>query len=157
MARKGDPGDIVRINLGDGRHTYGQLLVDPFIAVYDFPTTDRVADLTAVVGRPVLFVIAVNHAAVGRCGWPVVGQAPPGSPAVAVPDRFVQDVADPADCRIVDVEGNARPATIGECEGLEPAAVWDAGHVAARLRDHYAGRPSVFLERLGLRHPGPGA
>lgn len=168
MARRGNPGDIVRIDLGDGRHTYGQLLVDPFVAVYDFPTTDQVIDMAAVVGKRVLFVVAVSHRsierravggrpvgrrAVGGRGWPVVGHAPPGSPTAAVPDRFVQDIADPGSCRILDAEGNARPATLQECEGLEPAAVWDAEHVTERLRDHYAGRSNVYLERMRLRLP----
>jgi hypothetical protein len=39
------------------------------------------------------------------------------------------------------------------CEGLEPAAVWDATHVAERLRDHYAGQPNVYLERMRLQLP----
>ena len=48
MARKGKPADIVRIDVGAGWHTYGQLLGDPFLAVFDLPTTDRVTDMAAV-------------------------------------------------------------------------------------------------------------
>jgi len=156
MARKGKPGDIVRIGLGDGRHTYGQLLTDPYVAVYDCPTTGEDPDTAEVVGKPILFIVSVYDQAIGRRGWPVVGQAPPGSPDIAVPDQFMQDVANPANLRIIDVNGNVRPATYDECAGLERCAVWEAEHVAERIRDQYAGRPNVYLEHMKLRRPDGG-
>jgi len=153
MVRKGKPGDIVRIDLGDGRYTYGQLLADPYVAVYDFPTTGEATAMAEVVGKPILFIVAVYDRAIGRRGWPIVGQAPPGSPHIAVPDQFMQDMANPANLRIIDVEGNIRPATFEECAGLERCAVWEAEHVAERIRDHDAGRPNAYLESLKLRKP----
>lgn len=96
---------------------------------------------------------AVYDRAIGRRGWPIVGHAPPGSPDIPVPDSFLQDPVPPFNCRIIDVAGNIRPVTVQECEGLERAAVWEAEHVAERIRDHYAGRPNVHLERMKLRFP----
>ncbi|HEX6686419.1 MAG TPA: immunity 26/phosphotriesterase HocA family protein [Candidatus Limnocylindrales bacterium] len=151
MPRKGKPGDIVRIDLGDGRHTYGQLVTDPYVAVYDLPTTQEVTEMAEVVARPILFIVAVFDSAIGRRGWPVVGQAPPGSPIVTVPDSFLQDVF--LNCKIVDVQGNTRPASPQECAGLERYAVWDPADLTERLRDHYAGRPNAVLENMKLRLP----
>ncbi len=41
-----------------------------------------------------------------------------------------------------------RPATTGECIGLEAAAVWEAEHVEDRLRDHFAGQLNKWVEQL---------
>lgn len=152
MARNGVPGDIVRIDVDQGLHTYGQLLAPPYVAVYDLATAEEVG-MADVVDRPILFIVAVDDRAVARGGWPVVGTAPEGSPAVAVPLFFTQDQFNPSRCKIIDVAGNVRPATVEECEGLERAAVWAAEHVTERIRDHYAGRPNVDLEHMRLRRP----
>jgi hypothetical protein len=148
--RKGAPGDIVRIDIGDGRHTYGLLLTDPYVAVYDLLTGDDESDLTQLPDRPVMFIVAVYDRAIDR-DWPIVGQMPAGSTLPAVPERFMQDMFNPQSCQIIDVDGNIRPATPQECVGLERAAVWEAEHVAKRIRDHYAGRPNLSLEHMKLK------
>lgn len=149
--RKGRPGDVVQIDIGDGRHTYGVLLTDPFVAVYDLPTTgEGEADPVEVLGRPVLFIVAVYDDAIGR-DWPIVGTVPDGTRLPAVPDRFIQDIYNPQSCQIIDVDGNIRPATPQECVGLEAAAVWEGEHVVERIQDHYAGRPNVAVEHFKVR------
>jgi hypothetical protein len=57
----------------------------------------------------------------------------------------------PRSCQIIDVEGNIRDVSPEECSGLERAAVWEAGHVAKRIHDHYAGRPNAHLESMRLK------
>lgn len=151
MARKGAPGDIVRIDFDGGLHTYGQILAVPYVAVYDLPTADDVTDMADVVSQPILFIVAVYDRALGPKGWPVVGKAPDGSPDVPVPEYFMQDRFNPQNCKIIDVDGNMRRVAPHECEGLERAAVWEAEHIAERLRDHYAGRSNVHLESMKLR------
>jgi hypothetical protein len=42
------------------------------------------------------------------------------------------------------------PATAQECAGLEVAAVWDPEHVEDRLRDHFDGRPNIWVESIRL-------
>jgi hypothetical protein len=150
MPRTGAPGDIIRIDFDTGRHTYGQLLTDPCLAVYDLPSEQDVLDLAEVVGRPILFIVAVHDRALAR-DWPIVGRTPPDTPLPAVPEYFMQDMFNPASCKIIDVEGNIRPVSPEECAGLERAAVWEAVHIAERLRDHYAGRPNPHLESMKLR------
>lgn len=150
MARNGTPGDIVRIDFDEQRHTYGQLLTDPYVAVYDLATDQDETDMAKVVTRPILFIVAVHDRAIGRA-FPVVGRAPAGSAPPPVPEYFMQDMFNPRNCKIIDVEGNMREVTPQECVGLERAAVWEAEHVAERIRDHYAGRPNPHLESMKLR------
>ena len=143
------PGDLVRIDYAEDRHTYGQVLVKPYVAVYDIQSAD---ELTAeqIVAAPVLFIVSVYDRGVSR-NWPAAGHAPAGSGTVTVPEFFMQDMFNPQSCKIIDAEGNVRPATPQECAGLEGAAVWETEHIEARLRDHYAGLPNPHLEAMKLR------
>jgi hypothetical protein len=150
MPRNGAPGDVVRIDFDAGKHTYGVLLTDPYLAVYDYPTADHVTDLADVVRRPILFILAVHDRALAR-ELPIVGKVPAGTELPAVPEFFMQDMFNPQRCKIIDVEGNQREVTPEQCQGLERAAVWDAVHVTERIRDHYAGRPNPHLESMKLR------
>lgn len=152
MARTGAPGDIVRIDFDAGQHTYGLLLADPYVAVYDLPGAGDPPEPTGLLGRPILFILAVHDRALAR-DWPVVGRVPPGSPLPAVPEFFLQDMFNPQSCKIIDVEGNLRQVPPEECVGLERAAVWEAEHVAERIRDYYAGRPNPHLESMKLQLP----
>ncbi|HEX6683467.1 MAG TPA: Imm26 family immunity protein [Candidatus Limnocylindrales bacterium] len=149
MARRPVPGDIVRIDYAEDRHTYGQVLTTPYVGIYDLQATGDM-NIGEIIAAPVLFVVAVYDRVVSR-GWSSVGKAPDGAPRIAIPEYFMQDMFQPASCQIIDAQGNARPATPQECAGLERAAVWDAVHVEERLRDHYAGRPNAYLESLKLR------
>jgi hypothetical protein len=151
MARRAVTGDIVRVDFDEKLHTYGLVLVEPYVAVYDFPTADEVTDMAEVVSKPILFVLAVYDRVLRLGTWPRVGQVPAGTPPVAVPDFFTQDLFNPQRCKIIGPQGNTRTVRPEECVGLERAAVWAAEHVAQRLRDHYAGRPNAQVESMKLR------
>jgi hypothetical protein len=122
------------------------------MAVYDLPTIDddEPPGPADVLGRPVLFIVAVYDRAIGL-DWPVVGRVPAGSTVPTVPERFTQDLFNLQRCKIIDVDGNMRPATPEECVGLERAAVWEVEHVAERIRDHYAGRTNVALDHMKVK------
>ena len=150
-ARRPRPGDVVRLDLGDGSHTYGRVLVRPFLAVYDARTDEPLAPAD-IIARPVLFTVGVFDREVGR--WEVVGRVPLRPGELEVPDLFRQDIITGA-CKLVDLAGNTRPATIEECEGRERESVWFAEHLVERIRDHYAGRPNVWVEQQRVkRRPG---
>jgi hypothetical protein len=149
--RKGQPGDIVRVDVGDDQYTYGVLLTDPFVAVYDILTkAGSEVEPIELLGRSVLFIAAVYDDAIGR-DWPIVGSVPAGSRLPAVPEQFTQDRYNPQSCQIIDADGNTRPATPQECVGLERAAVWEPEHVVGRIQDHYAGRPNFIVERFKVK------
>ncbi len=144
-------GAIVKIPLGDGSHTYGRLLIKPYIEVYDSVTRDEIRDLARIVASPVLFTVSVFDRAITQGRWPIVGRLPYDEETAEMPLQFLQDAANPRRCRLIDAWGNITPASIEECTGLERAAVWEAEHVEDRIRDHYAGRPNMWAESLKLK------
>jgi|HubBroStandDraft_2_1064218.scaffolds.fasta_scaffold303338_1 hypothetical protein len=141
-------GDVVRIELGDGTHTYARVLPEASFAIYDAQTTEDLP-IMKTVERPVLFYVAVMNRAVKEERWSVVGhktledwlQAPP---------RFIQDALNKKKFEIYQ-HGKIRPATRQECLGLERTAVWEPEHVEDRIRDFYAGRPNKWVELLKMR------
>ena len=146
------PGDIVKISLGDGRHSYAQVADEPLIVFFDGafaeePSPDRVMDL------PVLFRIWVHNDAVKKGLWPVIGNQPVAPENAAEPYFYKQD---PITGKLslyhssfADT-GWERPASATDCDGLECAAVWDPEHVEDRLRDHYASQPNRWVESLRI-------
>lgn len=145
-------GDIVRIDLGQGGHSYGQVADEPLLVFFDAVFTEAPPPEQAVK-LPVLFRIWVNNDAVQKGVWAVVGNRPLATENAVEPYFYKQDAISGAlsvyHSSYVDT-GWERPASEAECEGLECAAVWEAEHVEDRLRDHFAGRPNAWLESLRI-------
>jgi hypothetical protein len=70
-SKKRNVGDVVKIPLGDGTHTYAHAS----FAVYDCRGADELA-VEQIVSRPVLFFVAVMHHAVKKGRWPIMGNSP---------------------------------------------------------------------------------
>jgi hypothetical protein len=134
------PGTFVRIPLADGSFGYGRVLSDPYMAFYDHRTAEPSSDLDEIESKPVLFTQAVRL--FGHDGWGELGHRTPQGEVAKPVICFMQDLADFRKCTIYDSDGMQRQATPEECIGLEPAAVWDAPHIARRLLDHFMGRPN---------------
>lgn len=124
-------GAVLRVAFTPGWHTYALTLTDAEFAFFDAATQAELA-AAEVVGRPVLFRWCVFNDAVTSGRWPRVGKAAIPAPltvsipkATALHDGIYQN-------------GVIRPATPEECEGLEPAAVWEPEDAEERLRLHYA-------------------
>lgn len=125
-------GAVLRVDFAPGWHTYALTLTDAEFAFFDAATQ---AELPAeeAVRRPVLFRWCINNDAVTSGRWPRVGKAPvPAGLAASIPKATALRDG-------IYQNGVIRPATPEECEGLEPAAVWEPEHAEARLRRHYAG------------------
>ncbi|MGH3859589.1 Imm26 family immunity protein [Actinokineospora sp.] len=152
MARRGALGTVVEIPFGNGARTYARLVTAPYIAVYDCRVDDGegTPGIDEIIACPILFFVGVFDAVWKSGRWRAVGTAP-GAQDLAVPDTYMQDIADPTRCTILDAHGGMRPATIEECEGLERAAVWEAEQVERRIADHYAGRPNADVEHFALK------
>jgi len=151
------PGQIVRIDLGDGLHGYGLVLREPLIAFFDKPCAAGEACPDEIANLPVAFTLMVMNDAVTKGRWPVAGRTaiPPGLEA---PPRFcLQDSVTGKLSIYHEVPELAphyeRPARTDECRGLEAAAVWEPEHVEDRLRDYFAGRPNQWVEQLKPRIP----
>lgn len=140
-------GAVVAVPLGDGVHSYAQMLDDPEYAFFDCSTNDDLP-AAAIVARPVLFRLWAMRSAHSTGRWPKVGAAPV-SPALQEPvRRYNQDPLRPQDIRLTFDGCDGPLGSVADCEALECAAVWDAEHVEDRLRDHFAGRPCQWVDSL---------
>jgi hypothetical protein len=142
-------GDVVRIDLGAGFHTYARVLRDASFAFYDCRLVGE-ASLPEILASQILFRIAVMNHAVKTGRWPVIGHEPLKGGMLIAPPIFIQD---PIDKTIFSIyEDGVTPATTKEqCRGLERASVWEPEHVEDRLRAHYAGNVNHIVELLKLR------
>jgi hypothetical protein len=142
-------GDVIKIDLGDGTHSYACVLPDATFAFYDSRGKAELP-VEEIVGLPVLFQLSVMDHAITDGRWPVVGRLPLNSEVTNVRPRFIQDRLRPDKFSIYEA-GTIRPASREECDGLESAAVWEPSHVEDRLRDHYAGRSNEWVESLRVK------
>lgn len=145
-------GDILKVNLGDGRHAYAQVSYDPLIVFFEGTFTEDMS-LSDAAQLPVLFRVWVHNDAIKKGFWPVLGNQPLTAENAAEPFFYKQDAISGAvslyHSAFADM-GYERPASVSECEGLECAAVWDPDHILDRLRDHYAGLPNRWLENMKI-------
>jgi Immunity protein 26 len=152
------PGRVVRIDLGDGRCAYGRQLLGPSVEFYNrVGKTGEAVDLLDVVASPVAFTIWVmDYAFRRRGGWELLDVVPLTDGERAVVDRRAKQ--DPISKALSIYQSDPvagtfgeTPATAQECAGLEVAAVWDPKHVEDRLRDHFDGRPNIWVESIRLK------
>jgi hypothetical protein len=142
-------GDVVRIDLGAGFHTYARVLLDASFAFYDCRLVGE-ASLPEILASQILFRIAVMNHAVKSGRWPVIGHEPLQGETLILPPKFMQN---PIDKTIFsNYENGVIPAAPREQgRGLERTSVWEPEHVEDRLRAHYAGNVNHIVELLKLR------
>jgi hypothetical protein len=120
------------------------------MAFFDARSTSDLR-IEEIVGRPVLFRLAVHKSAYADGRWPKVGSAPVPEGLLGGVPRFMQDAITGRLSISEDGGVTSRPATFDECRDLERLAVWEPEHVEDRLRDHYAGVPNKWVESLRPR------
>lgn len=133
-------GTFVRVPLADGSFGYGRVLANPYIAFYNYRTTEPSTDLDEIASKPILFTQAVRLFDYKR--WANIGHRKLEGELTKPVVRFMQDLADYRKCTIFDSAGMERQATPEECVGLERAAVWDPHHIEQRLLDTFMGLPN---------------
>jgi hypothetical protein len=147
MAKRWTEGAVIRKTI-DGETYYGRLLEFPWAVFYDLRTTEPLDNLGRIVASPVAFTLAAHKDLLAKDEWAPIGTVALDGSLQPPSKRSMRDVIDPTRHRIIDAEGNIRPATAEEVAGLEPAAVWEPEHIADRLVDHFAGRPNRWLEAM---------
>jgi hypothetical protein len=120
------------------------------MSIYDFRTEKPVSDFDQIESNPIIFTVVVHKSALTK--WGFIGKKPLEEEMKQPFLQFWQDIGNFRNCRIFDMEGNERPATPEECEGLERWAVWEAEHVEGRLLDTFMGRPNPNVEHLKVRY-----
>lgn len=140
-------GMIVRIPVNEEVETFGQVLRPPEIAVFNL-FRRRGADPSPheLKTAPTLFRVWVMNKAITSGGWRRIGMASLRPEFERTVPRYKRDAITGE--MSIYIDGVERPASPAECRGLEPAAVWSAEHVEARLRDHVGGRAHEPLEQM---------
>jgi hypothetical protein len=144
-------GDVVSIPLGDNRVAFGWVLKEPLLAFFDYSCdTSAIPAVSEIINKPIAFRIDVMNHAVTRGRWPVIGHATVPDKLLQTPWFFKKDIIS-GELSITQTGAEEIPATYEQCKALERCAVWDPEHVEDRLRDHFAGRPNVWVESLRLK------
>jgi hypothetical protein len=143
-------GDVVRIDLGDGFHSYARVMGEALFAFYGGRVTNELP-IDRIIGLPIIFQIPVMDPAITSGRWVVIGNAPLDDTLLNPPFFFIQDILNKDRFKIYESGGKIRAATKEECVGLERAAVWEPAHVEDRLRDHFANRKNKWVESLKIK------
>lgn len=144
-------GAIVKIPYDAEHHTYGRLLFNPYIAVYDCRTNSDEFSMEEIVSKETIFTVAVHIDAVKRGRWLKIGHIPLKPNELEIPERYIQDIGNSERFRIINFMGEIRESSREECKNLERAAVWAPEHIENRILDHYEGRPNKWVESLKMK------
>lgn len=145
-------GDVLKIDLGDGRPSYAQVAAEPLMVFFDRADAEDIAP-EDVSRLPVLFRLWIANHAVTRGRWQVIGRGALSPENRTEPFFYKQDAITGRLALYHSTFASTnweRPASLEECTGLEAAAVWEPEHVEDRLRDHFAGRPNRWVESLRI-------
>jgi hypothetical protein len=146
------PGDIVRIELGEGRHAYAQVADAPLMIFFD-GTFEEEVPVEQISKLPVAFRFWVYNHAITRGTWPVIGSQPLAPANAEEPFFYKQDVISGRLAlyhSTFAATNYERPASLEECQHLECAAVWEPEHAVDRLNDHAARRSNRWAESLKI-------
>ncbi|MFP4287600.1 MAG: immunity 26/phosphotriesterase HocA family protein [Candidatus Izemoplasmataceae bacterium] len=145
-------GAIIKIDLGDGYHSYARILNKSNYAFYDIRVKEDISDLNTIAKKPILFTLAVYDDVVTKGRWLKIGKLPLEENLQLLPMKFIQDAQNPERFELYDSNtGETKSASKEECKDLECAAVWEASHVEERIRDHYEGRPNIWVEKMKVK------
>lgn len=140
-------GTYFVINLGD-YYVFGRIIEGYIFVFFDFQSSKEDIDLDMLLEQNILFSIHVGWAAITSKRWKVLAIKPLEEKFRAVVPFFVQEIGNDDLCWI-DYDGERIQVSKIECIGFERLATWNAIHVEQRIRDHYDGKPNMYL--LGLR------
>ena len=143
-------GDVVSIDLGEGRFGFAVVLKEPLFGYYDYSSDAPAPPLSEIVASPIAFKVCTmrHHVVSGR--WPVIGRIEISDEDAALPWFFKEDSLTNQLSKTRDGTEEL-PVTEEEAMQMERAAVWEPDHVVDRLRDHFAGVPNKWVESLKPR------
>lgn len=141
-------GSIVEIDLKNGNYCYAQIL-DDGLAFFDLKIKEPLNDFNLLLDSPVLFVLSVYRDVISQGVWLKVSKLPLRKEFEVLPMQFIIDNLHPDRFELYNPNtGEITKTTKDKIIGLERASVWESNHVEDRLRDHYAGKPNVWVEQL---------
>jgi hypothetical protein len=142
-------GDIFRVQLDDGRHSYAVALTHPLFGFLDI-ITDSEIPVHSIEKQKIIFAVWVMDYAIKDGVWKKVGHT---EQSKEFDDYrfFKQDMITGRLTSYSDKDGTEFPIDYETASTLEAAAVWDPHHVEERIRDHFAGKPNKWVDRLKPR------
>lgn len=145
------PGAILEIHAND-RYYYAQILQSKGCAFFDIERIEPLTDISILLDTSVLFIIAVYNDVITKGKWIKIGKIEIREDLKIAPLQFIQDSLNPSKFEFYNPNtGEITSATKEDVDGLECAAVWEAHHVEDRLRDHYEGKPNIWIEQLAIK------
>ncbi|GLW13209.1 hypothetical protein Misp01_83370 [Microtetraspora sp. NBRC 13810] len=143
------PGSMFKFPVEGHDHAFALMLAEfPYVAFYG---KDASFDDAGVPVDAPMFTILVAKSAYSSGGWGKPISQLPKEALPSIPRFFWQSPVKKNDCKIVEPIKRRVSATPSECVGLEPEAIWSAGHIVSRIVDTYAGRPNAFVESLRVK------
>jgi hypothetical protein len=139
-------GAVVKIPFNGKWFTYGQILDDAEVVIFD-ARTDCELSMDEITNQPIICRVAVSNHAITKGRWLKVGKYPISEELKKPIPKYIQDILQPDRFEIY-CDGMIRPSTREECIGLERAAVWEPEHVEERIRDHYSGKQNRWTDIL---------
>lgn len=144
-------GFIVKIPLLHNQHSYGQLLSQGSIAVFDI-ITDKELEISKIIKNDLLFIVTIYSDVIPSGRWLKMSKAEINQQLSTLPMKFIQDPLDSDAFELYDPNtGDIRKATRKECEGLERSSIWAAEHVESRIRDHFAAKENTWVQQLTMK------
>lgn len=144
--KKWEPGNVVEVELDDGSFSYGVVIEEPLVAFTEATFTERPEITTELFGK-VAFQLWVMNSAIGKNGWPVIGDVPFKELSISEAMFYRYDIVSKKFYHYSDCT-NDIPSTREACVGLECAAVWRKDHVEDRLQAHKEGGVCKWEESL---------
>lgn len=140
-------GDVLKIDLGNNRYSYAQVMPGALAGFFYKECTEDVS-IDEILNFPVGFIVGLYKDIITQGIFERVGKAALHPEFQKEPYFFTQDMISGYlhlyHSEFKDTNYECK-ATIAECENLECAAVWDYGNIIERLNEHYAGSPSKWL------------
>ena len=145
-----NPGNVVEIKLEDDSFAYGVVITASLMAFSNknYSTKQIISNHLFNID---LFKIWVMKYAIGKNGWPVVGQIELTNELLVKPKFYKQDSISGKFYHYVDCVNDIQ-VKIEDCINLECAAVWDPAHVESRLFDAKKGVKNKWVESLKAKN-----
>ena len=144
-------GHVFSIRLKDGRYAFGRVLKNPLCAFY-VRVSDQILDVDEIAKDPIGFKVWVVDSAFKQPNWRIIGFRGL-EPELRERVWFFKE--DPISKALsLYSQGEERPASERECENVERAAVWSAGHIEDRLIRYFNGTQDKWHESMKLKRGG---
>jgi hypothetical protein len=131
------PGQIVKIPLIEGYHSYCRVLKSTSYAFYDIKTKEELSDLQKIINHPILFITSVNSYAITDGLWKIIGSLPLEKQFDTLPPRYIQDPIQADKFWIVYEDGKQIESNYIECMSLEKEAMWQPHLIEKRLSNYF--------------------